>query len=446
MRVIVPEPKVQVPAIKRPKGAPDIEHGDSPNGRGGPDAFGYSWIDSDEPPGPGVPTFNWFDISTIGTQITTWTGSGDDGYATVTMPWSFPLYGNTYTSLNVVTNGFLNFGATSTEYNNSAIPSVTVPNNAIYAFWDDLNFLTSGKVLYYNDVANGRFVVQYDKAPRFGSTATDTLTFQILMKPNGEITYQYLRVVGPVLNSGTIGVENADGTVALQVVNNANYVHNNLAVRIFLPDAPWLSENPTVGAIPPSGNQNIAVTFDATGLTSGTLYRANIFTNVTHPDVSSPFQIPTSLLVNPLDSALLILNKTSITFPTTAIGNVRRDTINARNGGLQTLNISSISTNNSRFTVSPTSASLAPLASVNVIVTYMPVVPAGTDTGRVIFLSNSQGTPRRDVTLTGTSVGVPRFLARVDSLTKTVPARNVDSTRFFVRNEGTASGNFAARA
>ena len=56
-------------------------------GQGGPDGYGYRWIDSDE---PGGPTFNWFDISTIGTPITTWTGSDDDGHAIIPLPFSFP--------------------------------------------------------------------------------------------------------------------------------------------------------------------------------------------------------------------------------------------------------------------------------------------------------------------------------------------------------------------
>jgi hypothetical protein len=109
---------------------------------------------------------------------------------------------------------------------------------------------------------------------------------------------QYLRMVGTTtLTSGTIGIENANGTVATQVVANAAYVHNNLAIRYYLPDASWLSENPIAGVLAPSSSQNILVTFDATGLLGGTTYNANIFIDATHPDVSGPILVPVSLCV-----------------------------------------------------------------------------------------------------------------------------------------------------
>ncbi len=416
------------------KGEPDpIQEGQpaSPDGRGGPDAFGYSWIDSDE---PGGPVFNWFDISTIGTQITTLTsGTLDDGYATLPMPFAFPIYGTTFTSINIGTNGFVNFGTGSTSLSNGAIPSTAAPNNALYAFWDDLDLRTSGKLLYYNDVANGRFVVQYDKAPRFGTTATDTLSFQLLLKPNGEVTYQFLRVVGPVLNSGTMGVENATGTVALQVMNNTTYVHNNLAIRIFLPDAPWLSESPTLGAIPPNGNQNLLVTFDATGLIPGTTYNAKIFVDATHPDLTSPFEIPASLRVATADSAVMSLRKTSVTFPATQVSTTRRDTNWARNVGSLPLNISSITSTSVRYVVTPANGTVAAGDSLRIVVAYTPIA-VGTDTGRVIILSNSQGTPRRDVTLTGTGTGAPSITVSTAAIADTLQIGQSHSKNFTITN------------
>lgn len=436
-RQIVPEPASHPPAIEKPKDAPDTDFGDSPNGRGGPDAFGYQWVDSDEPDGP---IFNWFDISTIGTEITTFTPTRDDGVATIPLPWAFPFYGINQTSVNVVTNGFLNFGATSTAFTNGAIPSSAAPNNAIYAFWDDLDFRTSGKVFYYNDVANGRFVIQYDKAPRFGTTAVDTVTFQIFLKPNGEILYQYLRAVGTILNSATIGVENAAGTVALQVVFNATYVRNNLATRIYLPDAPWISENPSVGMLPPNANTPINVTFDATGLAPGTTYNGKIIVDATHPKLASPYQIPASLRVNAADSAVINLSRTNITYPATQVNTSRADSLYARNGGAQTLAISSITSNSARYVVTPANANVPPGDSVKIRITYTPIA-VGTDTGRVIILSNSQGTPRRDVLLTGTGIGAPSISVSVTTIADTLQIGQSRVKTFDITNTTPAPTN-----
>ena len=49
----------------------------TPWGGGGPDSFGYRYLDSDTIC-PGAPTFNWVSIKGIGTRITT---LGDDNDA-----------------------------------------------------------------------------------------------------------------------------------------------------------------------------------------------------------------------------------------------------------------------------------------------------------------------------------------------------------------------------
>ena len=242
-------------------------------GRGGPDAFGYIWIDSDE---PGGPQFSWTDIRSAGTQITSWTGTADDGQAIVPLPFAFSFYGTPYNSIKVVTNGFLSVDVASTnhEYSNSAIPSTAEPNNGIYPWWDDLDLSSGGTVHYYSDVANNRFVVQYTNVPHYSSTGPGLYTFQVILSPSGDVVYQYLDMQQTV-NSATIGIENAAGTIALQTVYNATYVHNNLAVRFTRDAVQWMSTNRTTGAIAPHDSQNVELRIHPGPLAAGD-YRARL--------------------------------------------------------------------------------------------------------------------------------------------------------------------------
>ncbi len=250
-----------------PKGAADIYFGpEITDGQGGPDAGGYRWIDSDE---PGGPTYNWFDISTLGTQITTWTnGTGDDGSVVVPLPFTFKYYETDYTQLKICTNGWQSFdvASTNTSFSNTAIPSTAEPNNALYPFWDDLDIRTSGAVYYYNDVPNNRFIVQYHNVPHYSTGGP--YTFQTILYRDGRIFYQYQSLTDP-LNSVTIGNETVGGTTGLQMVFNNTYVHNNLAIKIEKGLA-WVEETPSFGSINPGLNQNVVVTFRATGLAIGT--------------------------------------------------------------------------------------------------------------------------------------------------------------------------------
>src|SRR5207248_2175485 len=73
--------------------------------RGGPDAFGYTWTDSDEPgTDNSMPGYNGTDLGF----------TGDDAVIQVPLPASvfptgFPFYGATYTGLWLSSNGWLSF-------------------------------------------------------------------------------------------------------------------------------------------------------------------------------------------------------------------------------------------------------------------------------------------------------------------------------------------------
>jgi len=272
-------------AVTLPKGVQDPSPGER-DSMGGPDAYGYRWIDSDS---PGGPAFNWIDISTVGTLITTWTGTADDGYAAVPFPMSFSFYGTTFNSnINICTNGFLSFTSTATTYTNAAIPSTGAPLNGIFPFWDDLYLVTSGSVYYYYDAANSQFIVEYLNVPHF--TSGGPYTVEVIFKADGRIIYQYQTMDLASVNSCTIGVQDAAGAVGLQVVFNSNYIHNGLALLISRDILPWMSTSPTRGTVAPGDSQSVSLRIHPAGLAQG-LYTGYQRITGNTPDTSASVQV-----------------------------------------------------------------------------------------------------------------------------------------------------------
>ncbi|MEK7727595.1 MAG: hypothetical protein AAB354_04235, partial [candidate division KSB1 bacterium] len=219
---------------------------------GGPDAFGYEFIDSDS---PGGPAFQWVEISGLGTPL----NLDDDGFANVSLPFAFSFYGAMKNSVVISNNGYLTFDSDGEDRNNDDIPDPTSPNDIIAPFWDNLQS-TGGNVYHYYDSANGRFIVQYHNVTGHGDP--DTHKFQVLLQTNGQIIFQYL-TLGETLDRCTVGIENASGSTGLQVVADDDYLHNNLAIRFATPNAV-----PTVtSAVPNAGNrlQTLDVVLTGTG-------------------------------------------------------------------------------------------------------------------------------------------------------------------------------------
>ncbi len=272
-----------------PVGKNAIDHGTGGTveaGAGGPDAFGYVWIDSDEPNGP---VFDWSDITAVGTPVTL----VDDGSISVALPFPFTHYGTVHNSVLISANGYLTFGSSGGVYDNTILPSSEPPNSTVAGFWDDLNPSLGGTIHHYADQANGRFVVQWTDILHYG-TLSNPYTFQVILNADSSILYQYLSMSGQT-NSCTIGTENGAGDTGLQVVYNANYVHDNLAVKIDVADCEWLSMSPNSGSVPAQSSVAVDATADATGLAVGT-YHCDIFIANNDPD-ENPVVVPVELVV-----------------------------------------------------------------------------------------------------------------------------------------------------
>ena len=239
---------------------------------GGPDDFGYMWMDSNEPTGP---VFDWVDITSIGEALTF---NDDQNQGPFPFGFDMPFYDGYFNSLRICSNGWLSFTASSTTYSNVSIPDSDDPNNLIAPFWDDLNPSDGGMVYFYTNNTDSA-VVSWVEVPRYSDDGS--MTFQVVLTADGDITLQYLSMQG-TLNSCTVGIENEGGSDGLEVVYNGDYLTDELAVKFVLPIF-WLGVDPMSGFNMPGESSEFTVTFDASELTSG-VYTGYLRVSSNDPD------------------------------------------------------------------------------------------------------------------------------------------------------------------
>ncbi len=167
-------------------------------------------------------------------------GHFDDQSFNVNIGFIFEYYGRNCTDVNVCDNGFVSFIPIPTTplsliYNSRSIPDTTEPNEALYVFWDDVEFTPS----IYPEV---RFVYQLvGSAPNRILTiewfhfnfyytvpppAPEKVTYQIkLYETTNVIEFLYSSLSNDWSGTtwrATVGIENYNGTHAIQKTGSPN--------------------------------------------------------------------------------------------------------------------------------------------------------------------------------------------------------------------------------
>ncbi len=412
-----------------PKGGVDPRTGEPvTEGRGGPDGFGYRWIDSDE---IGGPVFDWVDITTVGTRIPM---TGDDiNTGPYPIGFDFGFYGNTFNQFRICTNGFISFTSTASSYSNQPLPNTGAPENLIAPFWDDLNFGTVERAYYYND--GTRLIIAWVDVPHYGTGGP--YTFEAILYPDGSIVFQYLSMSDPT-NSATIGIQNATKTDGLQIAFNANYIHDNLAIRIAaIPQ--WVTVAPSSGRVWSGGSMDLSVNFNATGLLGG-YYDANIFLLSNDPDEPTTI-VPVRLHVTGAPD--IAVDPTSLDFGELFIGAVRNRTVVVSNPGTDQLEVTDIASSNPDFDANPKSFTLAPRSARNVTVSFRPSV-AGPISGVLTIYSNDPDEPEVTVDVAGVGLIPPSFSVTPESLFADLRTGESEAQRLTITNSGGSNFIFTA--
>lgn len=391
------------------------------DGFGGPDPFGYRFIDSDS---PGGPAFVWDDIVGRGTVIQDLSGDDETSNA-IPLGFEFPFYGEQFNEVRVSTDGWLTLSARVTAFTNQPLPSLIAPKFMIAPFWDDLWFGGERRAVYVDD--GDRFTVQYtDVAPLLGP---GFYTFQVTLYETGDIEFRYLSMTGDV-DSATVGMQNGDGRIGLQVAFNTDYVHDGLAVRNSRAPG-WLSASPASGRVAAGDQQEISVTFDATDLPGGRYEDAvRLETN----DPAVPL-VGHPVLLDVVDAPAIGVDARQLDFGGVFLGTTGQAPLEVRNTGTLPLTVDSLVADDASIALSDDNLMLAAGEASIVTLSWTPVM-AGPLAAHLTLTSDASNEPVTVVDLVGTAAPPPGVAVTPGAIDETLLAGDLIERTLTIANNG----------
>jgi hypothetical protein len=206
----------------------------------GPDNYGYLAYESCDI--PELPIYDWIEISAdSGGNGTLVPFVNDDQVFQYHLSFDFQYYGIDYNTISIATNGWVAMGRVRVEdYSNSGIPNADGPPRMIAAYWEDLSpqRTNSGKVWYWYDIANHRYIVEYNHIEQYAPVGNFE-TFQVILYDpayyptitgDGRIKVQYKNMSTAAQSEGTIGIENPDETTGIQIFFDGLYNAHNFPI------------------------------------------------------------------------------------------------------------------------------------------------------------------------------------------------------------------------
>lgn len=185
-------------------------------------------------------TYSWMDYNVGGTRRSL----TDDAGVAVALPFSFPFYGVSYSTVTMSSNGYIRFGnADATSFLNTPIPNILEPNNIAAPWWDDVNPALSGSTwtIVQGTSPNRRFAASWVDVVRAGGS-TNPVTFQVVLdEATKSVTFQYRDAVTDLDSNGgsaTVGVESPDGEMGTLISHNQSTVQSLTAYRCSDTSAP----------------------------------------------------------------------------------------------------------------------------------------------------------------------------------------------------------------
>jgi hypothetical protein len=252
----------------------------------GTDSFGYTWTDNFSQKSL---AYDWIDVSERGTLINQ-PGDKNKVYGPFSLSFPFSFYGIHYDSLWILTNGVLSFYPWGLKFPNQPLPYSQGYFRLIAPFWSNLVLTDSSKIYLFQ--SSDSLIVSFEKIKHFKYGGL--YTFQVILTEQGSIDFQYKKL-DQFNNEVTVGIQNEDGTCALLISYNQDYLQDTLRVRI---NPSWLSISPMSGEISPAENQSVSLLFDSYFLYEGS-YRGNLkICSQDKNHLLDPISIPVALNID----------------------------------------------------------------------------------------------------------------------------------------------------
>jgi len=184
--------------------------------------------------------FSLRNVSNTGTLLDF---TNDPVSSSIAIPFDFNFYGQDVSEIFVSENGFiyLDIKASSGCCNGEVIPTDDIVNNIIAGWWSDLTVGPFGKIAYevLGTAPNRELVVGYYDVHYYdGGPINSKVKFEIILHENShniELQYGNQPNQFPVDTITTIGIENSDGTVGLQIANEMGIQYSNEGILIIHP-------------------------------------------------------------------------------------------------------------------------------------------------------------------------------------------------------------------
>ncbi len=192
--------------------------------------------------GPAAPGFST--ISTSATAVLLFGPGNDDATsAAIALPAAFSYFGVPKATFQVNTNGWIAFDQALGPgfFGNVAIPTAGAPDDAIFAWWDDLHTGAIGNV-YYDVTPGGALVVEWNSEEQFPSNSSgENVTFQVRLNPAPANTIELIydaatfssgggSIPTPTLWHGEASCDGVTPIPATMGTNAASYNQGDIAV------------------------------------------------------------------------------------------------------------------------------------------------------------------------------------------------------------------------